>query len=118
MTQTSEQLRDEMLKQHLLANFCDGSSWKDARADRFTHEGALDIAKYFYDLALLSERTRLEGLVPKEIEWEWEENEDGLGGKFNTCKNCAHLENDPESPHACEVRNSCLREMRGLFGKK
>ena len=39
----------EQIKEHLLANFCDGDSWEDAKADRFTHEGALEIAKYFHD---------------------------------------------------------------------
>ncbi len=45
-----ETLTAEMLKKHLLANFCDGDSWMDARADTFTHEGALDIAEYFHTL--------------------------------------------------------------------
>ena len=39
----------EQIKEHLLANFCDGDTWDDSKADRFTHEGALEIAKYFHD---------------------------------------------------------------------
>jgi len=42
-------MTEEQIKEHLLANFCDGDSWEDAKADRFTHEGALEIAKYFHD---------------------------------------------------------------------
>ena len=45
-------MNEEQIKELLLANFCDGDSWDDAKADRFTHEGALEIAKYFYTAGL------------------------------------------------------------------
>ena len=38
------------LKQHLLANFCDGDSWEEADAVSFSKNGALEIAKYFFEL--------------------------------------------------------------------
>ncbi len=60
-------LTSEELKEHLLANFCDGDSWMDARADRFTHEGALDIAKYFYELGLTAQRLAIVEEVKKAL---------------------------------------------------
>ena len=38
------------LKEHLLANFCDGDSWENADALSLTKHGALDVAEYFYKL--------------------------------------------------------------------
>ena len=57
---------EEKIKEHLLANFCDGASWNDARADRFTHEGALDIAKYFYAQGEQDMLSRAKEAMPKE----------------------------------------------------
>jgi|CXWL01.1.fsa_nt_gi hypothetical protein len=49
-------MNEENIKKELLANFCDGDSWKDADAVSFTKEGALDIAKHFYELGAVSTR--------------------------------------------------------------
>ena len=60
---------EEELKEHLLANFCDGDSWIDARADRFTHEGALDIAKYFYAQGEQDMSERAKEATPRALGW-------------------------------------------------
>lgn len=49
------------LRQHLLANFCDGDSWEAADALSLTKHGALDVAKYFFLLGV----EMAEGCVPE-----------------------------------------------------
>jgi hypothetical protein len=52
-------MNEEQIKELLLVNFCDGDSWNDAKADHFTHEGALEIAKFYYNAGVEEERERI-----------------------------------------------------------
>ena len=42
---------ESIVEELLLANFCDGNSWKDADSVTFTKYGALEIALFFYNHA-------------------------------------------------------------------
>ena len=72
--------------------------------------------KYLVDEVLSSHKQTLKqrvGALKKE--WKWNINAGYLGADFRTCNQCEHLENDPETPHSCEVTNQHVSDIEQII---
>lgn len=96
------------LRQHLLANFCDGDSWEAADATSLTKHGALHVAEYFFLLGV----EMAEGVVPESVN-------PTLCGECNLtgslCRQCYSNRNF----NRCRIETlAAIKEMKEGLGKE
>lgn len=118
MKQDIENIIKKNLPEKLREDF---DKWFFSTKANYTQKGEMnDIADWWLsqiNTSLIADevlKVVVEKIRESKEKWEWEVIEDKFGD-FNVCKNCGHLENDPEGVHTCEFKNDVLDDIINLL---